>query len=72
MAAGKKLIDCLKVDFKPFSEQLTSNTSLNNLDFKADSILRKEKGSVADTLEKTFTPEDVVIRETIYSLWKAE
>lgn len=69
-AAGKQLGDCLKVDFQPFSQSLTSETTIGSSDimFKAS----MERSSIADSLEKTFVPEDVAISETVYCLWKAE
>ncbi|MDO4282871.1 MAG: SIMPL domain-containing protein [Clostridia bacterium] len=77
LASGKKLIDCLKVDFKPFTEHLISDTSFRNTDFGLGTNMEKTsigkaKQSLADTLERNFTPEDVCVKETIYCLWTAE
>lgn len=78
-ASGKTLLDCLKVDFKPFTEAVTNRTSFNSRDMMIGSSMEEEgflfkekRSSVADTIEKTFTPEDVEIQETLYCLWKAE
>lgn len=76
-ASGKTLLDCLKVDFKPFTESITNRTSFNSEEMMVGKSMKQFEseariGSVADTIEKTFTPEDVKIEETLYCLWKAE
>ncbi len=74
--SGKVLKDCVKTDFRPFSERVISNSSLNSLDMMQEErgALRMEKmsRSVQDTIQTIFTPEDVEISETLYCLWIAE
>lgn len=77
-ASGKKLVDLLKVDFKPFTEALTGST-LNSydLDFRnaRDGFYNAEmcrKSCSADIIEQNFTPEDIEINETLYCLFLAQ
>lgn len=77
MSAGKKLKDCIKVDFRPFEEKIYSNSRLSDVDlFESEksigAIPMKQKQATADIIQNTFTPEDVEIRETLYCLWIAE
>lgn len=68
LAAGKKLKECVKVDFRPFEEKVISNTNLGSF-FKAEKSLQK---SVSETIQNVFTPEDVKVSEALYCLWIAE
>lgn len=76
LSAGKKLKDCIKVDFRPFEERVYSNSRLTDSDlFNADALgspLMKRGKTSTDIIENTFTPEDVEIRETLYCLWITE
>lgn len=71
MSAGKTLKDCIRVDFRPFSNTLCSNTYLRDSEFGSARMLSlsTEKRSVSSTIEEIFTPEDVEVNETLYCLW---
>lgn len=69
LAAGKKLKDCIKIDFKPFDERVISGS---NLDTIAHYEKRASINGVSDIIKNVFTPEDVVVSETLYCLWIAE
>lgn len=68
LAAGKKLKNCVKVDFKPFDEKVISNSGIGTM-FETEKCISK---SVSDTIQNTFTPEDVEVQEKLYCLWIAE
>ena len=71
-AAGKNLRDCVKTDFRPFSDHIQSVTSFGSRDFYEDSesVMRKAKSSsVEETILTTFNPEDVLVTNTLYCLW---
>lgn len=75
-SAGKELKECVKIDFRPFEERVISNSSLNSADmmFEDDvvegaSFKRSKSKKVQDTIQAIFTPEDVMISETLYCLW---
>ena len=71
-AAGKELKECVKTDFRPFEERVTSRSSLNSQDMymgKESSIDGVKYGGVQETIQTIFTPEDVEITETLYCLW---
>lgn len=77
LSAGKKLKDCIKVDFRPFEEKVYSNSRLSDVDlFETDkmigSVPMKQRQATKDIMQNTFTPEDVEIRETLYCLWITE
>lgn len=77
LSAGKKLKDCVKVDFRPFDGNIYSNSRLSDTDlFESEqaigSAYMKQKQATADVIQNTFTPEDVEISETLYCLWIAE
>jgi len=71
LAAGKKLKDCIKVDFRPFEEAVISNSNL-----RGGGMMEMEKsrvvGTTAQVIQKVFTPEDVEIQETLYCMWITE
>jgi len=64
LASGKKLKDCVKVDFRPFDEHVISNSGIE----KNMMYMEKSMGS-AQVVENVFTPEDVEIVEKLYCLW---
>lgn len=67
-AAGKRLKQCVKVDFKPFTTDYVSQTT-----FDSDMMYAKSaKLGAAPAIINTFTPEDIEISETLYCLWIAE
>ena len=80
---GKVLSNCIKVDFKPFTQELTSRSNVNSGDvmdkemaadgyYGADSPrIGKVRERSAQIIEKSFTPEDIEISETLYCLWTA-
>ena len=75
-AAGKEIKECVKTDFKPFDEKVISGSSLNSQDMPIgnlgtdNSMLReKRSAAVAETIQTIFTPEDIIISETLYCLW---
>ena len=68
LAAGKKLKNCIKVDFKPFAENVISNTQFGSMYNKEMSMAN----SVSETIQNTFTPEDIEVQEKLYCLWVAE
>lgn len=78
MSAGKKLKDCVKVDFRPFEEKIYSNTRLADTDLMYESegafgaVPEKARKATSDVIQNIFTPEDVEIRETLYCLWITE
>lgn len=70
LAAGKKLKECIKVDFRPFEEYVTSNSRMGNVAFAKKSMFSEE--TVSERIQNTFTPEDVEVQETLYCLWVTE
>lgn len=81
LAAGKKLKDCIKVDFRPFEERVISNSHLADSDFGmlfeeeraiGQAPEKMKRKSTAEVLQNIFTPEDVEIRENLYCLWITE
>ena len=79
-AVGISLVKCVKADYKPFDEFLTSNSRIRSGDFGGIGntgqlpvmIDSKAAMSVSENIQNTFTPEDIIISETIYCLWLAE
>lgn len=79
-SAGKKLKDCIKVDFRPFEERVISNSRLGDSDLSAlfeeesaiGTVNKKAMQSTKDVIQNIFTPEDVEIKETLYCLWITE
>ena len=71
LAAGKRLKECIKVDFRPFEENVISNSNLNAMNIEKSCFLRKET-NISETIQKVFTPEDVEVSETLYCLWITE
>lgn len=73
-AAGKTLKECVKIDFRPFEENISSKSYFGNdsyLNMKKSSAFSK-RAEVQDIITNTFTPEDVEITENLYCLWIAE
>ncbi|MCI8544641.1 MAG: SIMPL domain-containing protein [Bacilli bacterium] len=69
LAAGKTLKVCEKIDFKPFSTSYISSSTLDG------TMMRQSEVCYSGAVEKitnVFTPEDIELTETIYSLWIAE
>ena len=81
-AVDMKLIKCLKTDFKPFEQELTSNSLISSSSFAmgdtgsfpvVSSLMAPQAmRSVAETIQRTFTPEDICVSETVFCLWLAE
>jgi len=69
LAAGKKLKDCIKVDFRPFEERVTSNSKMGDTMFEKAAFAADK---VSERIENIFTPEDVEVTETLYCLWITE
>lgn len=67
-ASGKKLKQCAKIDFKPFTTSYVSKTNLDGELLCA----KDERIGTAQTIMNTFTPEDIELFETLYCLWIAE
>ena len=67
-ASGKKLTQCAKIDFKPFTTTYVSQT-----DFEGEMMYATaDRAGTATTIMNTFTPEDIELSETLYCLWLAE
>ena len=64
-SSGKILKHCNKVSFKPLQVDFLSITNLNS-----ETMYLRETS--IQILDKTFTPEDIELSETIYCLWIAE
>lgn len=76
-SAGKKLKDCVKVDFRPFQEHIVSKSNLNDVCFMEESNVTGDEPKRAmkygrEFIENIFTPEDVEITEKLYCLWITE
>lgn len=83
-AAGLSLSRCIKIDYKPFSGSSVSSSHIGSRDFLMESAFSDTIDplpqitasraflSVSDTIQNTFTPEDICITETLYTLWLAE
>lgn len=78
-ASGKELVDLVKVDFRPFSNGIIGNSSINSYDMYTmneeasfGGNLKMCKTSGADMIENNFTPEDIEISETLYCLYLAK
>ena len=69
LASGKKLKDCIKVDFRPFDERVFSASNMQDM-FKSSECMDYQ--GVSNTIKNIFTPEDVEISETLYCLWITE
>ena len=73
-AAGKNLKECVKIDFRPFEEKISSNSYFGNdsyLDVRNKSVFSR-RAEVPDIITNKFTPEDIEITENLYCLWVAE
>jgi len=63
-------IECLKTSFMPFEEKVSSKSQLENQEFL---LCREDRDyDMAENIDKTFTPEDVYISETLYCLFAAK
>lgn len=69
LASGKKLKECIKVDFRPFDEKVISNS---NFGTGIKGMYMECEKSTSDVIQNIFTPEDVEISETLYCLWITE
>ena len=63
-ASGYKLIRCLKTDFRPFTSEYLSQTSINPKMLSMD--------SVSQNIMNIFTPMEIEITEVLYCLWITE
>ena len=68
ISAGKTLKDCVKVDFRPFTNDYVSNTMVGNEMMYAEKYMKGAVQSIANN----FTPEEIELTETLYCLWIAE
>ena len=74
-AANKELKECLKIDFRPFTDTIISDSHLSNDFFEERSMKMCQErsfGAISETIEENFNPEDIEVVETLYCLWKAE
>lgn len=69
LAAGKKLKECIKVDFRPFEESVTSNSRMGGEMYEKTMFKQAE---ISERIQNTFAPEDVEVTETLYCLWVTE
>lgn len=69
LAAGKKLKECIKVDFRPFEEYVTSNSRMGGDVYEREMF---KQANVSERIQNTFAPEDVEVTETLYCLWVTE
>lgn len=67
-SSSKKLVECTKVDYQPFSEQLNSVSNLEGQDF----LTKNSNFNLQETIINTFIPEDIEITKTIYCQWIAD
>ena len=67
-AAGLELSECIKVDFKPFNTEYVSHSNMDS-----EMMMRTAKmGATPEKISAIFTPEDILISETLYCLWKTK
>lgn len=71
LASGKTLKYCAKVDFKPFTTNYISSSNFDG-NIMYEKVVRGRNSSVAETITKIFTPEDIELSEKLYCLWIAE
>jgi len=81
-AVDMKLTRCVKTDFKPFEDIVISNSVMSSRDFGSGGfgatgplpmfMAPPQAENVAETVQRTFTPEDICIAETVYCQWHAE
>lgn len=71
-AAGTTLKQCIKTDFKPFTTDYISNGYNSEILYKSKDLYGLDTTNVSDTINTVFTPEDVMISETLYCLWVTE
>ena len=65
LAAGLELDKCIKTDFQPFNTEYISNSGLDGMMIRSFDGLDEDR----EELGTVFTPEDIVISETLYCLW---
>lgn len=66
-SAGCKIKECRKVSFKPFDDQMFSNSILDT-----GTRLAKAYSSIQDNILNTFVPEDINVEKVVYCLFVAE
>ena len=66
-SAGCKIKECRKVSFKPFDDQMLSNSILDT-----GTRLAKAYSSIQDNILNTFVPEDINVEKVVYCLFVAE
>ena len=66
-SAGCKIKECRKVSFKPFDDQMFSNSILDT-----GTRLAKTYSSIQDNILNTFVPEDINVEKIVYCLFVAE
>ncbi len=69
LAAGKKLKECIKVDFRPFEESVTSNSRMGGEMYEKAMF---KQADISERIQNTFAPEDIEVTETLYCLWVTE
>ena len=65
-ASGKKLKDCIKTSFEPFTDTLCRDIESVAMFAKCTAT------STAYSLEEIFIPEDIHLEFTLYTIWIAE
>jgi len=67
-AAGLELDECVKVDFKPFTTEYVSHSHMDS-----EMMMKTARfGATPDKINAIFTPEDILITETLYTLWETK
>ena len=69
LAAGKKLKDCIKVDFRPFEERVISQARMDDAMMSSEVVAKR---STSEAIQNIYTPSDVEVAETLYCLWITE
>lgn len=69
LAAGKKLKDCIKVDFRPFEERVISQAKMGDAMMSSEIVAKR---STSEAIQNIYTPSDVEVAETLYCLWITE
>ncbi len=66
-AAGMQLGKCAKVDFQPFT-----NSYASPMNFQETAMFKGASRLGSDRILNTFTPEEISLSESLYTLWIAE
>ena len=66
-AAGKKIKECVKVDYKPFNIDYTTRGNLDS-----EMMYKAASNEILNEVTNAFTPEDILVEETLYTLWMTE